>query len=108
MANTFKRQSVKITAITEGAANAVYTAHAATEAILIGMRIANKVGANEVAVSVYINDGGPDLIYLSGKGTSMPIGSALELQSGKTVLNVGDVIHAYAGLANELDITLSI
>lgn len=107
MAN-FIRQSITITALTEGAANTVYTVPVGKEAVLIGARFANQGGANELAINLFIEDGGANKFYLSGANTPLPIGSALEMQQGKTVLNAGDIIKTFVDVANECDFTLSI
>jgi len=106
--NEFKRFSVTISAITEGTANTVYTVPVGKEVVIVGMRFANQGNANELALNVFIEDGGANKFYLSGKNTPLPIGSALEMQQGKTVLIANDILKTYADIANEGDLTLSI
>lgn len=106
MPNTFKSVPITITALTEGAANTVYTVPASTTSILIGMRFANN-GAAERAINCVMTRSAVNY-RLIGDATPLPLGSALEAQQGKTVLQTGDIIKTWADVASEVDLILSL
>ncbi len=104
MANTFKREELLLTA----SFATIYTCPALTTAIVIGMRMANIDGGNEVNCEVKIGQSG-STFYHTGVATPIPIGSALKgIEAEKIVLEAGDIIEAKAGAINDVDMSISI
>ena len=124
MATEFKRRvyaNVPATAITLADAK-IYTAPANCDTVVIGLLLTNTSGASitaDVGVIPQDNTEGPigastqeNFTYLI-KGAQIPVGSALEIISGKVVLantgsGTGDTLCVRASLASSLDATVSI
>ena len=124
MATEFKRRvyaNVPATAITHADAK-IYTAPANCDTVVIGLLLTNTSGASitaDVGVIPQDNTEGPigastqeNFTYLI-KGAPIPVGSALEIISGKVVLantgsGTGDTLCVIASLASSLDATVSI
>ena len=99
--------------------NDIYKPAANTDTVVIGLLLANKLGESIVAdVAVVQNTDGSGAgvdVYLV-KGAQIPVGSALEVISGKIVLAnrdgstdaKGDVLQVRCSTASALDVTLSI
>ena len=124
MATEFKRRvyaNVPATAITHADAK-IYRAPANCDTVVIGLLLTNTSGASitaDVGVIPQDNTEGPigastqeNFTYLI-KGAQIPVGSALEIISGKVVLantgsGTGDTLCVRASLASSLDATVSI
>ena len=124
MATEFKRRvyaNVPATAITHADAK-IYTAPANCDTVVIGLLLTNTSGASitaDVGVIPQDNTEGPigastqeNFTYLI-KGAQIPVGSALEIISGKVVLantgsGTGDTLCVRASLASSLDAPVSI
>ena len=127
MATTFKVYT-KSSAVTDAvpnitnANNDIYQVPGNTDTVIIGLLLANKLGSSIVADVAIVRDtdgaGGsaaPDDVYLI-KGAQVPVGSALEVVSGKIVISnlhastlaLGDKLQVRCDTASALDVTLSI
>ena len=121
MATEFKRATmadVPTTALpnTANATSDLYQAGVNTDTVVIGLLLTNKLGAS-IVVDVMIESQHADYgesVYLI-KGAQVPVGSALEVISGKVVVSNttgtasnGDVIQVRCDTASALDATLSI
>ena len=124
MATEFKRRvyaNVPATAITHADAK-IYTSPANCDTVVIGLLLTNTSGASitaDVGVIPQDNTEGPigastqeNFTYLI-KGAQIPVGSALEIISGKVVLantgsGTGDTLCVRASRASSLDATVSI
>ena len=124
MATEFKvvyKASALTTAIpnTTNTNSNIYVPGVNTDTVVIGLLLANKIGQSIVAdVAVVQNTDGSGAgvdVYLV-KGAQIPVGSALEVISGKIVLAnrdgstdaKGDVLQVRCSTASALDVTLSI
>ena len=122
MATEFKRVTmadVPITALpnTGDTTSDLYRPAATVDTVVIGMLLTNKIGASIVAdVMIEVVSGQPgETVYLI-KGAQVPVGSALEVISGKVVVSnthasddtKGDAIQVRCNTASALDVTLSI
>ena len=85
-----------------------YTSPAATKSILIGGTFANNT-ENSVNLSVEILDSsGPTAALLASK-IPVPNGSSFVIaDTGKTLLEAGDVVRVYCNANNAIDVNLSI
>ncbi len=85
-----------------------YTSPAATKSILIGGTFANNT-ENSVNLSVEILDSsGPTAALLASK-IPVPTGSSFVIaDTGKTLLEAGDVVRVYCDANNAIDVNLSI
>ena len=85
-----------------------YTSPAATKSILIGGTFANNT-ENSVNLSVEILDSsGPTTALLASK-IPVPNGSSFVISdTGKTLLEAGDVVRVYCDSDNAIDVNLSI
>jgi hypothetical protein len=85
-----------------------YTSPAATKSILIGGTFANNT-ENSVNLSVEILDSsGPTTALLASK-IPVPTGSSFVISdTGKTLLEAGDVVRVYCDSNNAIDVNLSI
>ena len=124
MATEFK-VVVKASALTTAIPNTsntnsnIYVTGVNTDTVVIGLLLANKLGASIVAdVAIVQNtdgSGAGEDVYLI-KGAQIPVGSSLEVISGKVVLanrdgsndERGDALQVRCDTANALDVTLSI
>ena len=99
--------------------NDIYKPGVNTDTVVIGLLLANKLGESitaDVAVVQNLDGSGSGVDVYLVKGAQIPVGSALEVISGKIVLaNVdgstaakGDVLQVRCSTANALDVTLSI
>ena len=118
MATEFIRKTmanVPITALpnTSNANSDLYTAGANTDSVIIGLLLTNKSGASVVAdVMIEVQSGQGANVYLV-KGAQVPVGSALEVISGKVVVantgsGTGDTLQVRCDTASALDATVSI
>ena len=124
MATEFKRRvyaNVPATVITHADAK-IYTAPANCDTVIIGLLLTNTSGASitaDVGIIPQDNTEGPigastqeNFTYLI-KGAQVPVGSALEIISGKVVVantgsGTGDTLCIRASLASSLDATVSV
>ena len=124
MATEFKRRvyaNVPATVITHADAK-IYTAPANCDTVIIGLLLTNTSGASitaDVGIIPQDNTEGPigastqeNFTYLI-KGAQVPVGSALEIISGKVVVantgsGTGDTLCVRASLASSLDATVSV
>ena len=85
-----------------------YTSPAATKSILIGGTFANNT-ENSVNLSIEILDSsGPTAALLASK-IPVPHGSSFVISdTGKTLLEAGDVVRVYCDADNAIDVNLSI
>ena len=118
MATEFKRKTmadVVTTALpnTSNANSDLYTVPANCDTVIIGLLLTNKSGASVVAdVMIEVQSGQGENVYLV-KGAQVPVGSALEVISGKVVVantgsGTGDTLQVRCDTASALDATVSI
>ena len=118
MATEFKRKTmadVVTTALpnTTDATSDLYTVPANCDTVVIGLLLTNKSGASIVAdVLIEVQSGQGENVYLV-KGAQVPVGSALEVISGKVVVantgaGTGDTVQVRCDTASALDATISI
>ena len=98
---------------TNNANNDLYTAGANTDSVIICLLLTNKSGASITAdVMIEVQSGQGENVYLV-KGAQVPVGSALEVISGKVVVantgsGTGDTLQVRCDTASALDATVSI
>ncbi len=91
----------------------LYTVPANCDTVIIGLLLTNKSGASVVAdVMIEVQSGQGENVYLV-KGAQVPVGSALEVISGKVVVantgsGTGDTLQVRCDTASALDATVSI
>ena len=91
----------------------LYTVPANCDTVIIGLLLTNKSGASVVAdVMIEVQSGQGEDVYLV-KGAQVPVGSALEVISGKVVVantggGTGDTLQVRCDTASALDATVSI
>ena len=118
MATEFLRKTmadVVTTALpnTSNANSDLYTVPANCDTVIIGLLLTNKSGASVVAdVMIEVQSGQGENVYLV-KGAQVPVGSALEIISGKVVVantgsGTGDTLQVRCDTASALDATVSI
>jgi hypothetical protein len=119
MATEFKRKTmadVVTTALpnTSNANSDLYTVPVNCDTVIIGLLLTNKSGASVVAdVMIEVQSGQGENVYLI-KGAQVPVGSALEVISGKVVVantagsGVGDTLQVRCDVGSSLDATVSI
>jgi len=119
MATEFKRSTmadVVTTALpnTSNANSDLYTVPVNCDTVIIGLLLTNKSGASVVAdVMIEVQSGQGENVYLI-KGAQVPVGSALEVISGKVVVantagsGVGDTLQVRCDVGSSLDATVSI
>jgi len=118
MATEFKRATmadVVTTALpnTSNGNSDLYTVPSNCDTVIIGLLLTNKSGASIVAdVLIEVQSGQGEDVYLV-KGAQVPVGSALEVISGKVVVantgsGTGDTLQVRCDTASALDATVSI
>ena len=118
MATEFLRKTMAdvVTTALPNTANAnsdLYTVPANCDTVIIGLLLTNKSGASIVAdVMIEVQSGQGENVYLV-KGAQVPVGSALEVISGKVVVantgsGTGDTLQVRCDTASSLDATVSI
>ena len=102
MATEFKRATmadVVTTALpnTSNGNSDLYTVPANCDTVIIGLLLTNKSGASIVAdVLIEVQSGQGEDVYLV-KGAQVPVGSALEVISGKS--EDGNMLNSFSGVA---------
>ena len=118
MATEFKRKTMAdvITTALPNTSNAnsdLYVVPSNCDTVIIGLLLTNKSGASVVAdVMIEVQSGQGENVYLI-KGAQVPVGSALEVISGKVVVantgsGTGDTLQVRCDTASALDATVSI
>ena len=119
MATEFKRSTmadVVTTALpnTSNTNSDLYTVPANCDTVIIGLLLTNKSGASIVAdVLIEVQSGQGEDVYLV-KGAQVPVGSALEVISGKVVVantagsGLGDCVQVRCDTASAMDATISV
>ena len=118
MATEFKRSTmadVVTTALpnTSNANSDLYVVPSNCDTVIIGLLLTNKSGASIVAdVLIEVQSGQGEDVYLV-KGAQVPVGSALEVISGKVVVantgsGTGDTLQVRCDTASSLDATVSV
>ena len=119
MATEFLRKTMAdvVTTALPNTANAnsdLYTVPANCDTVIIGLLLTNKSGSSIVAdVMIEVQSGQGENVYLI-KGAQVPVGSALEVISGKVVVantagsGVGDTLQVRCDVGSSLDATVSI
>jgi len=118
MATEFLRKTMAdvVTTALPNTANAnsdLYTVPANCDTVIIGLLLTNKSGSSIVAdVMIEVQSGQGENVYLI-KGAQVPVGSALEVISGKVVVantgsGTGDTLQVRCDTASSLDATVSI
>lgn len=101
MANTFKAYRAALGA----SASVVYTVPSATTAIVLMAQAAN-VDTVTVPVTATWNDGTNDTHLV--KGLEIPAKAAVNLLSGKLVLEAGDTLSANSDATSQVELTISL
>ena len=118
MATEFLRKTMAdvITTALPNTSNAnsdLYVVPSNCDTVIIGLLLTNKSGASIVAdVMIEVQSGQGENVYLI-KGAQVPVGSALEVISGKVVVantgsSTGDTLQVRCDTASALDATVSI
>ena len=95
--------------------NDIYKPGVNTDTVVIGLLLANKLGASiiaDVAVVQNLDGSGSGVDVYIVKGVQIPGGSSLEIMEGKVVLthdgSNGDLLRAIASTGSALDIVVSV
>ena len=123
MATEFKRKTMAdipvtalpVTAAAAGTTSNLYNAGVANcDTVIIGLLFTNKSGASVVVDAMLVVESGQgENVYLI-KGAQVPVGSALEVISGKVVVantagsGLGDCIQVRCDTASAVDATISV
>ena len=123
MATEFKRKTMAdipvtalpVTAAAAGTTSNLYNAGVANcDTVIIGLLFTNKSGASVVVDAMLVVESGQgENVYLI-KGAQVPVGSALEVISGKVVVAntagsvLGDCIQVRCDTASAVDATISV
>jgi hypothetical protein len=102
MANTFKVYRAAL----GGSAGVVYTTPSATTTVVLMIQAANVDNTGVVPVTATWNDGTNDTHLV--KGLEIPSKAAVNLISGKLVLEAGDTLSANSDATNKVEITVSL
>ena len=102
MANIFKNARA---ALTDSSA-VVYTCPAATTAVVLMVQASNVDNTGAVPVTATWNDGTNDT-HLA-KLLEIPAKAAVNLLSGKLVLEAGDTLSANSDASNKVELTISL
>jgi hypothetical protein len=102
MSNVFKNERAALT----GSASTIYTCPSATTAIVLMAQAANVDNTGAVPVTALWNNGSVDT-HLA-KAVDIPSKAAVNLLSGKLVLEAGDTFKANSDASNKVELTLSI
>ena len=123
MATEFKRNTMAdipvtalpVTAAAAGTTSNLYNAGVANcDTVIIGLLFTNKSGASVVVDAMLVVESGQgENVYLI-KGAQVPVGSALEVISGKVVVantvgsGLGDCVQVRCDIASAVDATISV
>ena len=123
MATEFKRKTMAdipvtalpVTAAAAGTTSNLYNAGVANcDTVIIGLLFTNKSGASVVVDAMLVVESGQgENVYLI-KGAQVPVGSALEVISGKVVVantvgsGLGDCVQVRCDIASAVDATISV
>jgi hypothetical protein len=106
MANTFKNAS--LSDVATGSYDTLYTAPSSTQAVVLGLAIANKNSAS-VTVTIQFTDTSATATRQLLHEISIPGNSTLETLAGqKYILEAGDILKVKAGTSSSLDVVLGI
>ena len=106
MANAYKNG--KSVSLTTSLAD-IYTCPASTEAIILGIQVANIDGTNSADASVAWTDSSDtDAVTYLVKSATVEAGKAIPALVDKLVLVAGDKIQAMASAASDLCISVSV
>lgn len=107
MAETFNRNSVKLTSTSVTDAYQAPNAAATDRAIVLSCMVANVDGTNSADVTVAITDSSNVEVAKIANVISVPAKSSLEIVANKVVLKRGEKLRVTASAANRLEATVS-
>jgi hypothetical protein len=107
MAETFNRNSVKLTSTSITDAYQAPNNAAADRAIVLSCMVANVDPSVSCDVTVAITDASNTEIAKIANAIQVPAKSTLEIVANKVVLKRGEKLRATASLANDLEVTVS-
>jgi hypothetical protein len=105
MAENFK---VITSTLTTTTSTVIYTCPAGSTAIVIMAQIANKDLSSSADASAFVYDYSANTSTYLGRNITVPLYAALNILSGKLVLEANDQFRAGATLNGVLDIVLSV
>lgn len=89
----------------------IYTVPTGATAVIIGAQVANvHVAATplDANVDLAVLDVGTGSSFYLTRNLTVPVGSAIDLVTGKVVLKAGDVIQARGDIETALDLVLAV
>jgi hypothetical protein len=99
--NTFKSYTANLTTIS----TSIYTAPSGYTTVMLSAQISN-ISGNTITVSGYhIRSGNPTALII---GASVPVNDALNLLTGKVILQTGDSLYANASANTAAQILVSV
>jgi len=107
MAETFNRNSVKLTSTSATDAYQAPNVANTDRAIVLSCMVANVDGTNGADVTVAITDASNTEIAKIANTISVPADASLEIVANKVVLKRGEKLRVTASAANRLDVTVS-
>lgn len=107
MAESFNRNSVKLTTTSVTTAYQAPNVANTDRAIVLSCLVANVDGASAADVTVAITDSSDVEIAKLANTISVPADASLELVANKVVLKRGEKLRVTASAANRLDVTVS-
>jgi hypothetical protein len=107
MAETFNRNSVKLTTTSITDAYQAPNAAATDRAIVLSCMVANVDGTSSADVTVAITDSSNTEIAKLANTINVPADASLEIVANKVVLKRGEKLRVTASAANRLDVTVS-
>lgn len=105
MAESFKLVQATLSTTTN---TVIYTCPTATTAIILMAQIANKDLSVSSDVTAFTFDSSANTTMYLARNITIPVSSALNILSGKLVLEGNDQFRAGATIANTQDIVLSV
>lgn len=107
MAETFNRNSVKLTTTSITDAYQAPNVAATDRAIVLSCMVANVDGTSSADVTVAITDSSNVEIAKLANTINVPADASLEIVANKVVLKRGEKLRVTASAANRLDVTVS-
>lgn len=89
----------------------IYTVPTGATAVVIGAQVANVHVATtplDANVDLAIVDVGTNDVFYLTRNLTVPVGSAIDLITGKVVLKAGDKIQARGDIATALDLIVAV
>lgn len=107
MAETFNNASVKLTTTNATDLYQAPTGAATDRAIVLSCLVANVDGSSAVEITIALTDGSNTVLSTLASTIAVPADASIEIIPNKVVMKQSQKLRATAGVANDVEITVS-